>query len=171
MRRAPGSNRWSITGHGFEAVENGFAVHDTSFLAHLNAMEEMSAFDPEIKERCLIELEGNEDDPNRWDAAVRASGIVLETRIRDVGGIPNQLVGRELVKAVFGKDGRVGRLFESNAERESHLELYAGALGVFRNPSAHRFLNPSPEQGTVVIAFINLLVGKLEDLREEASCR
>jgi hypothetical protein len=43
--------------------------------------------------------------------------------------------------------------------------LYAGTIGAFRNPSAHRLIDPTPEEGGAFIVFVNLLLKKLEDLR------
>ncbi|MEQ8961337.1 MAG: TIGR02391 family protein [Coleofasciculus sp. C2-GNP5-27] len=42
---------------------------------------------------------------------------------------------------------------------------HAGIVGAFRNPSAHRLVDPTPEEGGAFIVFVNLLLKKLEDLR------
>ena len=45
-------------------------------------------------------------DPKLWDSAVRAAGVILEERLRDVGNIADRArVGRDLVNDVFGDRG------------------------------------------------------------------
>jgi Protein of unknown function (Hypoth_ymh) len=51
------------------------------------------------------------------------------------------------------------------SERQGYRDLYAGIVGAFRNPSAHRLVDPSPEEGGAFIVFVNLLLSKLEALR------
>lgn len=46
-----------------------------------------------------------------------------------------------------------------------YLTPLGGIVGVFRNPCAHRLIDPSPEEGGAVIVFVNLLIKKLEILR------
>jgi hypothetical protein len=74
-------------------------------------------------------------------------------------------VGRDLVNRVFGKTGTLVGKFAHDAEREGHRDLYAGVVGAFRNPSAHRLVDPTPHEGGAFIVFVNLLLKKLDDLR------
>jgi hypothetical protein len=52
---------------------------------------------------------------------------------------------------------RAGRGFSGSrprftiGEREGYRDLYAGALGAFRNPSAHRLIDPTPHDGGVYL--------------------
>ena len=86
------------------------------------------------------------------------------------GGITDpQVIGRDLVGQVFGKQGTLAAKFANAAERESHRDLYAGVVGAFRNPSAHRLVDPTPHEGGAFIVFVNLLLKKLEDLRDDAN--
>ena len=101
-----------------------------------------------------------------WDSAVRTAGVILEERLRDVGNIsdPNQ-TGQSLVSKVFGNNGTLASKFSVPSEQNGYRDLYAGIVGAFRNPSAHRLVDPSPEEGGAFIVFVNLLLKKLEDLR------
>jgi hypothetical protein len=74
-------------------------------------------------------------------------------------------IGRDLVNKVFGKTGTLAGKFARDAERESHRELYAGVVGAFRNPSAHRLVDPAPHEGGAYIVFVNLLLKMLDDLQ------
>lgn len=100
------------------------------------------------------------------DSAVRTAGVILEERLRDVGSIsdPNK-TGRNLVNDVFGNNGTLALKFTVSSERDGYRELYSGVVGAFRNPSAHRLIDPSPEEGGAFIIFVNLLLAKLEALR------
>lgn len=158
--------RCSVTGRAYEAVDSDFSAPDMSFVQHLKPLADVSGYDEEIKRRCLPGLAADSADPAMWDSAVRNCGVILEERVRDVGGITDKkLVGRNLVNGVFGKKGTLASSFDSDSEREGYRDLYAGVVGVFRNPSAHQFIDPSPEDGGAFIAFVNLLLRKLEDLR------
>jgi hypothetical protein len=90
----------------------------------------------------------------------------LEERLRDVGGIADpDRVGRDLVNGVFGQRGTLTNRFSIDSERLGYRDLYAGIVGAFRNRNAHRFTDPTPEDGGALIVFVNLLLKMLEDLR------
>jgi len=105
-------------------------------------------------------------DPTLWDSAIRTAGVILEERLRDVGGIndPNR-IGRDLVIDVFGQSGSLAQKFSVPGERSGYRDLFAGIVGAFRNRYSHRFVDPSPEDGGAFIVFINLMLKMLEDLR------
>jgi hypothetical protein len=156
----------TLTGKAYEAVDSNFAAPDTSFVRHLTQLADITAFDAELKRRCLPILGAGAADPKLWDSAVRTAGVILEERLRDVGRIKDrQAVGRDLVNKVFGKTGTLAAKFAHEAEREGYRDLYAGVVGAFRNPSAHRLIDPEPQEGGAYIAFVNLLLKMLDDLR------
>ena len=155
-----------LTGRAYEAVDSNFAAPDTSFVRHLTPLADITALDAELKQRCLPILGAGAADPKLWDSAVRTAGVILEERLRSVGNITDpQAIGRDLVNKVFGKSGTLATKFPLDAEREGHRDLYAGVVGAFRNPSAHRLVDPTPHEGGAFIVFVNLLLKKLEDLR------
>jgi len=49
-------------------------------------------------------------------------------------------------------------------ELEAYRDLYSGTMKRFRNPYAHRFIDPKPEEGGAIIVFIDLLLKMLDDL-------
>ena len=105
-------------------------------------------------------------DPMLWDSAVRTAGVILEERLRDVGKISDSnIIGRDLVNRVFGQAGTLASKFTSSAERDGYRDLFAGVVGTIRNPSAHRFVDPTPDEGGATLVFVNLLLKKLELLR------
>lgn len=156
----------TLTGEAYEAVDSNFAAPDTSFVRHLTPLADITTLDSELKERCLPILGAGAADPKLWDSAVRTAGVILEERLRSVGRITDlQVIGRDLVNKVFAKHGTLAAKFANDPERESYRDLYAGVVGAFRNPSAHRLVDPTPHEGGAFIVFVNLLLKKLEDLR------
>jgi Protein of unknown function (Hypoth_ymh) len=143
-----------------------FSAPDTSFVRHVTPLADLTNFDDTLKRRCLPMLGAGGADPTLWDSAVRTAGVVLEDRLRDVGKIldPN-IVGRDLVNRIFGQSGTLANKFTSSAERDGYRDLFAGVVGVIRNPSAHRLIDPTPEDGGATLVFVNLLLKKLELLR------
>ena len=171
LRTEPGDTSGSatyctLTGKAYEAVDSNFAAPDTSFVRHLTPLADITGLDTELKHRCLPILGAGAADPKLWDSAVRTAGVILEERLRDVGMITDpQAVGRDLVNKVFGKSGTLSGKFGNDAERESYRDLYAGVVGVFRNPSSHRLVDPAPHEGGAYIVFVNVLLRRLDDLR------
>jgi uncharacterized protein Ymh len=143
-----------------------FAAPDTSFVKQLTPLADLTNFDDSLKQRCLPMLGAGPADPMLWDSAVRTAGVVLEERLRDVGKISDvTAIGRDLVNRVFGQSGTLASKFTVPAERDGYRDLFAGVVGIIRNPSAHRFIDPTPEEGGATLVFVNLLLKKLELLR------
>jgi len=160
------SPKYSLTGEAYIAVKTNFNAPDTSFIQYLTPMANIDGFDEGLKKRCLPILAAGGSDPALWDSAVRTAGVILEERLRDVGSISDHsLTGQGLVNALFSKNGTLVSKFTVDAERQGYRDLYAGIVGTFRNPSAHKLIDPSPEDGGALIVFVNLLLKKLEELR------
>lgn len=155
----------SLTGIGYQAVDSDFNEPDTTFLRQLTPLSDISLLDERLKERCLPVLATGANDPKNWDTAVRNAGVVLEERLRVVGGITDpHIVSKQLANAVFGQNGSKARSLKVDSEREGYRDLYAGVMGAFRNPFAHRWNDPTPEDGGAILVFINLLLKMLDDL-------
>ncbi|MBD2296237.1 hypothetical protein H6G06_22830 [Anabaena sphaerica FACHB-251] len=156
----------ALTEQAYTVVETNFNAPDTSFMEYLTPMSGTNEFDEELKMRCLPLLATGGSDPMLWDSVVRTAGVILEERLRDVGSIsdPN-LTGQGLVNKVFNNNGTLASKFIVDSERQGYRDLYAGIVGSFRNPSAHKLIDPTPEEGGAFIIFLNLLLKKLEALR------
>ncbi len=156
----------TLLGRAYSAVDSGFDEPDTSFVRHLSPLADVTNLDDQVKQRCLPILGAGPACPALWDSAVRTATVILEERLRDVGTIQDtSIVGKTLVNRVFGGSGTLTPKFSQDSERESFRDLFAGVVGLFRNPSAHTLVDPAPEEGGAVIVFINVLLGKLEGLR------
>jgi hypothetical protein len=160
------SRACALTGKAYSAVDSDFNAPDTAFLTHLTPLADTTNLDLALKQRCLPILGAGSADPKLWDSAVRTAGVILEERLRDIGGVTDfSRVGRELVNDVFGANGTLAAKFSNDSERQGHRDLFAGVVGAFRNPYAHRLIDPLPEDGGAFIIFINLLLKTLEDIR------
>ena len=156
-----------ITARAAEAVNSDFDAPDESFMTQLTPLSDTSNLDTELNERCLPPLRTGSSNPKMWDTSVRTAVVILEERLRDVGGIADpERIGRGLVNDVFAANGTLADRF-TKSEREGYRDLYAGIVGVFRNVYGHRIVDPTPEDAGAFIVFVNLLLKRLEDLREE----
>jgi hypothetical protein len=157
--------RCTLTGEAYTAVETDFNSPDSSFIEFPTPISGIN-FDEELKTRCLPLLATGGANSELWDSVVRTAGVILEERLRDFGSIsdPNQ-TGQALVNSLFTKTGALASRFSVDSERQGYRDLYAGIVGAFRNPSAHRLIDPTPEDGEAFLVFVNLLLRKLEALR------
>ena len=164
-----GSASWptySLTGESYKAIETDFDSPDTSFIKYVEPLGNVDNFDKELKDRCIPILATGGSESILWDSVVRTAGVILEERLRDVGLISDpSKTGNGLVNSIFNEQGTLASKFTIAAERQGYRDLYAGIVGAFRNPSAHKFIDPTPEDGGAFLVFVNLLLKKLEALR------
>jgi len=156
----------TLTGKAYEAVDSDFHAPDTSFVRHLMPLSDITSLDSDLKLRCLPMLGAGSADPKLWDSAVRTAGGILEERLRSVGGIadaPHRTRSRE---RHFRSDRHTRNTLRCGRRRQGYRDLYAGAVGAFRNRFAHRLVDPTPEDGGSYIIFIDLLLKMLEDFRQ-----
>jgi hypothetical protein len=158
--------RCTLLGAAYKAVDSNFDSFDTTFINYLTPLVDITNLDAELKQRCLPILGAGSTDPKLWDSVVRTAGVILEERLRDVGKVADaSRIGRDLVNDVFGEKGTLSARFPNNSERLGYRDIYAGIVGVFRNPYAHRLVDPTPDDGGAFVVFVNLLLKLLEDLR------
>ncbi len=164
------SRKCTLMDNAFAAVDSDFDAPDTSFTTQLTPLADVTDLDDELKERCLPTLGAGSANHKMWDNAVRTALVVLEQRLRDVGGISDMgRSGQGLVNDVFSARGTMAGAFSEEQEREGYRNLYAGIFSVVRNRYAHRLVDPTPEDGGAFIVFINLLLKMLDELRQSAS--
>ncbi len=156
----------ALTSRAYEAVDSDFGSPNFSTIPWLISLAEVQHFDSELWDRCRLSLSTGGDNPKAWDKAVRTATVVLEERLRKLGkteAINPDATGENIVNMVFGKNSILnGKL--SDKQRETYRNLYSGMMGVFRNSYAHRIIDPSPETGGAIIAFIDLLLKMLDDI-------
>jgi hypothetical protein len=164
-RNLPSESRYIVTQKAYEAVDSNFNEPDTSFTKYITPLADASNLDNELKNRCLPIVGAGSSEPTFWDSAVRTAGVILEERLRQKGSISDSnITGQTLVNKIFGQAGIFSNKFQVDSEREGTRSLYAGFFGTYRNPSAHRHTDPTPEQGGRIIMLVDLLLKELDNL-------
>ncbi len=164
-RNDSSESRYIVTQKAYDAVESNFNEPDTSFIKYITLLTDVSNLDNELKTRCLTILSAGSSDPKQWDSAVRTAGVILEERLRKKSLInDSNMTGQSLVNKIFNNNGILASKFNIDSERQGYRDLYAGIIGAFRNPSAHRLIDPTPEEGGAFIIFVDLLLKKLDNL-------
>lgn len=101
-----------------------------------------------------------------YDIAIFASFRALENMVREVCEYPKEVLGVKLMRDAFDpKGGPLTDRALAHAERESMAHVYAGAIGLFKNPTSHR-LNAftGAEQAVSLVLFANSLIKQVEEL-------
>jgi hypothetical protein len=160
------TEKYILTGLAYITIAHNFMEPDKSFSNQAKPLFEGSTLDEEIIKRCLPILGADINNPHLWDAVIRTACVILEDRIRKVGKVKEEKrVGRDLVNDVFGEKGTLANKFSNISERGGYRELFAGMVGAVRNPYAHRFIDPKPEDARAILLFINFLLKFLGDLK------
>jgi uncharacterized protein (TIGR02391 family) len=101
-----------------------------------------------------------------YDLAIFASYRALEDRVREVCKLSQDLVGVKLMRAAFDpKSGPLRDSSRESGEQEAMAHVYAGAIGLFKNPTSHR-LNAfdKAEQAVSLVLFATYLINQVDDL-------
>ena len=130
---APGIN--GSNGHRQFSRRGAALVNQDQF----NALRRSAAFPkellhPKIAARVWISLARSE-----FDTAVIFAFRTVEEAVRAAGNFPATEIGTQLMRKAF--DAQNGPLTEKSqpvAEREALANLFAGAIGSYKNPHSHR---------------------------------
>jgi hypothetical protein len=97
------------------------------------------------------------------DTVIREAGVVLEDRLRTVGGADSTLHGVGLVDAVLGSE-RPTLVFSSHpGEQDGVRMLYRGAMQFIRNPPMHKYIEYSESTARLLIRLIDSLLQLLSE--------
>ncbi|MBD2104682.1 hypothetical protein H6F94_27880 [Leptolyngbya sp. FACHB-261] len=166
--------KYSLTSRAYEAVDSDFGAPNLSAITHLIPLTEIKHLDAELWERCHFSLSAGGNDPKAWDKAVRTALVILEERLRKLGGtesIKPDATGDTIVNTIFGVKSSVLGDKLNDKQLKGYRDLYAGMMAVFRNHYAHRVIDPSPEVGGAIIVFIDLLLKMLDDIDGDVGAR
>lgn len=90
-----------------------------------------------------------------YDTAVFQAFKEIEVAVREASGLDATDIGVQLMREAFHPD--TGPLTDNSlpaAERQAMSQLFAGAIGVYKNPSSHRDLGlDDPETVAEILAF------------------
>ena len=113
-----------------------------------------------------------------YDTAVFQAFRETEIAVRAAGGFPSDLVGVDLMRQAFKAVNRPnqaaqapGPLTDTSlpvAEQEAMAHLFAGAIGLYKNPQSHRYVPTLAEEAAEVILFASHLLRIVERLTPPA---
>lgn len=92
----------------------------------------------------------------------------VEVRVRQLAGLDGDLIGVRLMRRAFQPGG--GPLCDSSlesGEQQARADLFAGALGSFKNPTSHRVVTyEDPTEASEVVLLADLLMRMLDQVEE-----
>jgi uncharacterized protein (TIGR02391 family) len=94
------------------------------------------------------------------DTAVFEAMKAVEVAVRETAGLTAAHIGTKLMRTAF--EVEIGRLTDKNAERaeqQSLSDLFAGAIGAYKNPHSHRNVAlDDPDEAAEIIMLANHLL-------------
>lgn len=139
-----------VTTLGREVAEDGKA------LFKLFAADRLSGkLDPFLESKVRLTFASGD-----YETAAFTAMKQVEVAVRRAGGFENSLIGVPLMRQAFARDG--GPLTDPDAEpgeRVATMELFAGSIGAFKNPSSHRSVDfDDPTEAAEIIQLADLLL-------------
>lgn len=98
-----------------------------------------------------------------YELAAFAALREVEIRVRELSGAYESDIGVAMIREAFKEDGPLADPSLDRGERVGIMELYAGAIGTFKNPPSHRQVNyESPTEASEVVLLADLLLRMLD---------
>lgn len=95
----------------------------------------------------------------KYEDAVFRAFKEVEVAVRDAGGYPDTDYGVRLMRQAFhAQQGPLTDVNQPPAEREATHQLFAGAIGLYKNPHSHRNVSVAAEEAAELIIFASHLL-------------
>ena len=94
-----------------------------------------------------------------YDTAVFQSFKEVEVRVRDAAHCADTDVGVGLMRKAFGKSGLLTDAAAHRAEQQALSDLFAGAIGSYKNPHSHRSVTIGSAEAAEMIILASHLLG------------
>jgi uncharacterized protein (TIGR02391 family) len=102
-----------------------------------------------------------------YDTAVFQAFKEVEIAVRSAARLGNDRVGCSLMREAFNpKNGPLSDAQEVPGEQVALMELFAGAIGYFKNPGSHREVEPTAIEAAEAIMFASRLLRIVESRTE-----
>jgi uncharacterized protein (TIGR02391 family) len=101
-----------------------------------------------------------------YELAVFAALREVEIRVRELSKLSPNDIGVKLMRAAFHKEtGPLANPDQVEAEQDATAHLFAGAIGLFKNPSSHRAVDfDDPTVAAEIVLLADLLLRMLDDV-------
>ncbi|AZO65818.1 MAG: TIGR02391 family protein [Mesorhizobium sp.] len=96
----------------------------------------------------------------KYDTAVFEAMKAVEVTVRNAAALPASLLGVKLMRAAFApENGQLSDMTVDAGERVARMELFAGAIGSYKNPQSHRKVAlDDPDEAAEIIMVANHLL-------------
>ena len=102
-----------------------------------------------------------------YDTAVFQGFKEVEIAVRKVGNYANTDRGVDLMRKAFHvQNGNLTDLNQQQAEKQARSDLFAGAIGSYKNPGSHRDVDVTAEEAAEMIIFASHLL-RIIDSRKQ----
>jgi len=105
-----------------------------------------------------------------YELAAFAAMREVEIRVRELSGAEASLLGVKLMRKSFGDGGKLADSELDPGERIGIMELFAGAIGTFKNPPSHRQVDyADPTEASEVVLLADLLMRLLDRVEDRVA--
>ena len=105
-----------------------------------------------------------------YELAAFAAMREVEIRVRELSGADSSLLGVKLMRKSFGDGGKLADSELDPGERIGIMELFAGAIGTFKNPPSHRQVDyADPTEASEVVLLADLLMRLLDRVEKRVA--
>ena len=105
-----------------------------------------------------------------YGTAVLEAFKQVEVAVREAGGYTKDIYGDTLMRTAFHhKTGNLTDENQSESEKKGKSHLFAGAIGLYRNPSGHHEVEFAPEEAAEIIIIASHLLRIVDSCAERTS--